>query len=156
MECAISSNKPFFSWLNGECAASQMLRSIHILPSKPYSCRKASNGRYMDCNASLTSRLGRVTFRCRNSVTFVGSTKLNWNPTDTDTVLFGTNTGVWTAKLTCREENAQLNSHYVRRIIFIFFKILQSRLLIMMMIFPHFTRRKVSLPVTKLKCGLTI
>jgi hypothetical protein len=109
MECAISSSTPLSSWLKGECAASQMLLSIHILPSKPYSCRRVSNGRYTVCNVWPTSRLNRVVFRCRNSVTFVGSTKLNCNPRDTDNVLFGTNTGVWTAKLICGKEQSLLN-----------------------------------------------
>jgi hypothetical protein len=109
MECAISSSRPLSSWLKDACAASQMLLSIHILPSKPYSCRWASNGRYTDCNASPTSRLKRVVFRCRNSVTFVGSTKFNWYPRATITVLFGINTGVWIAIFICGEEQSELN-----------------------------------------------
>jgi len=101
--CAISSSSPISSSLNGECAASQMLLSIHAPPSKPRSCRKASSGKYIGSRASPMSRLGRVPFHCRNSVTFVGNTKLNWSPRDIDSVLFGTGIGVWTATLNCGE-----------------------------------------------------
>jgi hypothetical protein len=88
-----------------------MLLSIQVLPSNPCSCRKAWNGRYIDRRTSPMSRLDRVTFRCRNSVTFVGNTKLNWSPRDIARVLFGTGTGVWTAMLIYEADKGTSATH---------------------------------------------